>query len=121
MGANFHGEMDSYLQAESRKLESSEARGDRAKKSLRESGAPVCDFVRDHAPKIYKDLGQDPVGEGFASRVLPHFLDMIDEDRHILQKIGTTLNIFTERRFPDNEELLALKSDPSPLPLLRAV
>jgi len=119
--ARFHGHLDTWLQAESSKLERAEARGNGARDNLRQCADRVCDFLRDHAPRAYADLGPDPAGDGFTSRALPQFLDTINEDRRALQEAVGVLTAFVDRRFPKNEELASLKADASPLPLLRAI
>jgi len=119
--AKFHGELDTWLQGESAKLQRVEAKGDAAQETLRSSANLVCDFVRDHAPQTYSDLGPDPPGEGFTTKALPSFLEIVDQDGKALEEICSLLGEFADRRFPKNEELANLKADSSPLPLLRAI
>uniref|UniRef100_A0A7S4S349 Uncharacterized protein n=1 Tax=Alexandrium monilatum TaxID=311494 RepID=A0A7S4S349_9DINO len=117
----FHGQLDTWLQAESGKLERAEARGDSARGELRQCAEQVCEFLREHAPKAHAELGSDPAGDGFASRALPKFLEAIDEDRRALQEASAALAAFADRKFPKSEELAGLKEDVSPLPLLKAL
>mmetsp|Transcript_29819 Transcript_29819/g.60124 ORF Transcript_29819/g.60124 Transcript_29819/m.60124 type:complete len:233 (-) Transcript_29819:71-769(-) len=117
----FHGQLDTWLQAESSKLERAEARGDAARGELRECGEQVGDFLRDQAPRAFADLGSDPAGEGFAVRAVPKLLEVLDEDRRALQEAAGALAAFADRRFPKSEELAGLKEDVSPLPLLKGI
>lgn len=119
--ARFHGELDTWLRVESDKLERLEARGTLARDSLKKSADLVCDYVRDHSPSTYADLGQDPGGDTFTTRTLPQLLDLIDEDRVLLQDMMGVLTQFADRRFPKNEELSGLKAGISPLPLFSAL
>lgn len=119
--ARFHGELNKWLETDSSKLERSEARGAGAKESLASCADSVCDFVRGHAPQTYANLGENPKTEGFASRTLPQFFDLVEEDRHALQQTTKALGAFADRRFPNNEELTDLKKDSSPLPLVKAL
>uniref|UniRef100_A0A7S0ZRS8 Uncharacterized protein n=1 Tax=Noctiluca scintillans TaxID=2966 RepID=A0A7S0ZRS8_NOCSC len=119
--ARFHGELDTWLQRESRKLERAERRGSGARDALGRSGTLVCDFLRDYAPRTYQELGAEPQGEAFTTRALPQFLEMVEEDQRALQEATAVLGAFAERRFPKNKELALLKNDSSPLPLMRAI
>lgn len=117
--ARFHGQLDTWLQGESGKLERAEVRGNQCREQLQRCADRVCGFLRDHAPGA--DLGPDPNGEGFTTRALPQFLDLIEEDRRALQEASSVLAAFADRRFPKNEELTGLKAEASPMPLLRAI
>jgi len=121
--ARFHGQFDSWLQAESQKLERQETRGKNARDSLNDCADRICDFLREQAPRVYEELGPDPAGESFGARALPGFLEIIDEDRRALQEASGALAAFAERRFPKSEELAGLKSDSeaSPVPLLKGI
>jgi len=119
--SRFHGQLDTWLQDESSKLERAEARGAASTETLRKCGDKVTEFLRSHAPRVYADLGTDPAGEGFASRILPQFLEILDEDRRALQETFALLGAFAERRFPGREELAGPKADGQPLPMLRAL
>lgn len=118
--ARFHGQLDTWLQAESGKLERAESRGNASRDMLRRGADRVCGFLCDYAPGAHTELGPDPSGEGFITRALPQFLDIIDEDRRALQEVAGALGAFADRRFPKSEELACLKAESSPLPLLRA-
>lgn len=119
--ARFHGELDKWLETDAAKLERLEARGVGARQSLSSCADLVCDFVRDHAPQTYADLGEKSRTEDFASRALPQFLDLVEEDRHALQQTTKALGAFADRQFPNNVELTDLKKDSSPLPLVKAL
>jgi len=117
--ARFHGQLDAWLKEEAVKLEGFEARGKTSAQDLQSCAEKVCGFFRDHASSA--DLGPDASGEGFTTRALPHFLELIDEDRRALQDTAGLLNAFAERHFPKNEELAKLKTEASPLPMLKAL
>eukprot|EP00927_Polykrikos_kofoidii_P017698 TRINITY_DN18081_c0_g1_i2.p1 TRINITY_DN18081_c0_g1~~TRINITY_DN18081_c0_g1_i2.p1 ORF type:complete len:288 (+),score=62.80 TRINITY_DN18081_c0_g1_i2:58-864(+) len=100
--SRFHGELDSWLQTESVKLERAEARGSTASGELAGAAERVCGFLRDLAPRVYEDLGRDAASaDNFAARTLPRFLEMLDDDRRVLQA--------------------DLKAGSTPVPLLRAL
>lgn len=120
--ARFHGKLDTWLKSESGKLERADSRGRAARTTLAQCANQVCEFLREHYPRVFADLGPNATGgEAFTVRALPQFLEAVDEDRRALQEIAGLLNSFAERRFPKNEELAALKTESSPLPLMRAI
>eukprot|EP00448_Togula_jolla_P039148 CAMPEP_0170622668 /NCGR_PEP_ID=MMETSP0224-20130122/29260_1 /TAXON_ID=285029 /ORGANISM="Togula jolla, Strain CCCM 725" /LENGTH=238 /DNA_ID=CAMNT_0010949015 /DNA_START=11 /DNA_END=724 /DNA_ORIENTATION=- len=118
--ARFHGELDSWLQAESAKLERAEASGIAARESLRSSAEQVSDFLRDHAPGTRSHLGPDPTGEAFAGGALPQFLELMEQDSRVLKEVTGLLASHAERRLK-TEDLETLKSNASPLPLMKAL
>lgn len=119
--ARFHGEFDGWIQKENGKLERSESRGFSAREELTNGGSVVCEYLRKHAPGVLDELGDDPLDEMFASRALPRFLEMVEEDRKVLTDAAGALSAFAERRFPNDSDLDPLKADSSPLPLLRSL
>jgi len=119
--ARFHGEFDTWLKSEGSKLERAESCGTSARDALTHSGGIVRDYLQEHAPGTLDDLGTDPVGEMFASRALPRFLDSLEEDRKVLTDAASLLGTFAARRFPNDSDLDPLKADSSPLPLLRSL
>lgn len=116
----FHKDIDSWLQGESAKLERSESRGKEARDCLKKNSNAVTEFLKDYAPRMYEDLGDDKEGESFTMRGLPNFLDLVDEDRRALQEFAGILSAFADRCFPKSKDLESLK-DGSPLPLLKAI
>mmetsp|Transcript_35894 Transcript_35894/g.94860 ORF Transcript_35894/g.94860 Transcript_35894/m.94860 type:complete len:268 (+) Transcript_35894:313-1116(+) len=117
--ARFHGQLDVWLKEESAKLEQVAARGKTSADDLQNCAEKVNGFFRDYASSA--DLGPDPRGEGFTTRALPHFLELIDEDRRALQEAMGFLKQYADKHFPKNEELASLKAASSPLPLLKAL
>merc|ERR1719329_1446684 len=88
---------------------------------MRRSADRVCSFLSDCAPAAYGDLGPEPAGDSFATRTLPLFFDVADEDRRALEEMSSSLAAFADRRFPKNDELASLKSETSPVPLLKGI
>eukprot|EP00927_Polykrikos_kofoidii_P017697 TRINITY_DN18081_c0_g1_i1.p1 TRINITY_DN18081_c0_g1~~TRINITY_DN18081_c0_g1_i1.p1 ORF type:complete len:308 (+),score=67.11 TRINITY_DN18081_c0_g1_i1:58-924(+) len=120
--SRFHGELDSWLQTESVKLERAEARGSTASGELAGAAERVCGFLRDLAPRVYEDLGRDAASaDNFAARTLPRFLEMLDDDRRVLQEMTDLLSAFADRRLSKSESLADLKAGSTPVPLLRAL
>mmetsp|Transcript_29856 Transcript_29856/g.84093 ORF Transcript_29856/g.84093 Transcript_29856/m.84093 type:complete len:288 (-) Transcript_29856:169-1032(-) len=117
--ARFHGQLDSWLTNESQKLKGAEDRGSGARESLERTAERINGFLRDYAPNA--ELGEDRTGDGFTTRALPQFLDLLEEDRRSLQDAQKEFISFADRRFPKNEEIAALKNDASPVPLMKAV
>jgi len=117
----FHGQLDTWLQAETGKLERAEARGDTARGELQQSADRVCEVLREQAPRAYAELGPEPAaGDAFNARTLPKLLELLEEDQRALQEATKTIGAFADQKFPKNEELASLKEDDSPLPLLKA-
>lgn len=117
--ARFHGNLDNWLKEESDKLERTEARGKTSAEDLQKCTEKVCGFFRDHASSA--DLGPDASGEGFTTRALPHFLELIDEDRRALQEAAGFLSAYAGRHFPNSSEVASFKADSSPLPMLKTL
>eukprot|EP00427_Karlodinium_veneficum_P037175 CAMPEP_0169288740 /NCGR_PEP_ID=MMETSP1016-20121227/60730_1 /TAXON_ID=342587 /ORGANISM="Karlodinium micrum, Strain CCMP2283" /LENGTH=139 /DNA_ID=CAMNT_0009379009 /DNA_START=39 /DNA_END=456 /DNA_ORIENTATION=+ len=102
---------------ESEKLEDFEAKSATARKELSGVATSVCDFMHDHSPQTYSNLGPDQAGEGFASRVLPKFFSIVDRDKRALEDVATLLGNFADKHFPRNDDLLDAREESSPLPL----
>jgi hypothetical protein len=119
--STFHGELDTFLQEENKKMKEAAADGQEDRDVLKRVANRVSGFLRDVAPRDHEDLGPDPAGLKLASRSLPRLLEILEEDRRALEDAVAIMTTLAERRFPKSDELEKLKSEDSPLPLLRAV
>eukprot|EP00747_Dinoflagellata_sp_TGD_P109453 gnl/TRDRNA2_/TRDRNA2_170687_c2_seq2.p2 gnl/TRDRNA2_/TRDRNA2_170687_c2~~gnl/TRDRNA2_/TRDRNA2_170687_c2_seq2.p2 ORF type:complete len:212 (+),score=55.01 gnl/TRDRNA2_/TRDRNA2_170687_c2_seq2:316-951(+) len=118
--ARFHGELDGYLQAETKKLKKEEVSGSNAKELLQKSASRVSDFLRDNVPAVHAELGTESSHpDSLAERTLPQLLQVVDRDRQAIDEVAKLLTAFADRRFPKNTDIASAKGGRSPLPLLR--
>lgn len=126
----FHNSLEQWLEIEGAKLKRAEVQGKETRNILEQCALPVCAIMRETAPSF--DQGVDPSGEGFCVKVLPQFLDMLQEDqRAITGAVAAMRKLSEAHRLAQSpggtanqgEEELSrlLKAETSPAAALRAL
>lgn len=94
---HFQDQLSAWLQDEEEKLHRLHQRSQDCREVVQKGSRQVSDFLQDHAPNIFDEIGLDTKSRSFPNVILPRFLEMVQEDRKVLQDFSAALKAASKR------------------------
>lgn len=120
--ARFHGKLDEWMEHEKSQIQKVETSGEESRDTLMESSSKVHSFLKEYVPKAAALCEHEGKGDGLVSRLLPQLVSTIEDDQRVLNDMTTILVGIAEKKgLSKGDDLESLKTESTPVPLLRAL
>lgn len=94
---HFQDQLSAWLQDEEEKLQRLQQRSQDFREVVQKGSRQVTDFLQDHAPSVFDEIGGDAKSRSFPNVILPRFLEMVQEDRKVLLDFCGSLKATSKR------------------------
>lgn len=94
---HFQDQLSDWLQDEEEKLHRLHQRSQECREVVQKGTRQVSDFLQDHAPSVFDEIGLDTKSRSFPNVILPRFLEMVQEDRKVLLDFSAALKATSKR------------------------